>query len=58
MVQNYIRGMVHPSCKVLNGTFAELIHSEDVVVDVRDAVDVVLEHIDAEGMTDFCVGDT
>lgn len=55
MVQNYICGMVHPSCQVLNGAFAKLIHSEDVVVDVGDSINVVLKDIDAEGVIELCV---
>lgn len=54
MVQNNIRGVVHSSCQVLNGAFAEFIHPEDVVVYVGDAIDVVFKHIDAEGMMEFC----
>lgn len=34
---------------------AKFIHSEDVVVDVGDAVDVVLKDIDAERVLEFCV---
>lgn len=55
VIQNYICGVVHAGCQVLNGTFAKFIHSEDVVVDVGDPVDVVFEHVNAEGMVDFCV---
>lgn len=54
VVQNYICGVVHSSCQVLNRAFAKLIHSEDVVVDVGDAVDVVLKDIDAEGVMEHC----
>lgn len=50
VVQSYICGVVHSSCQVLNGAFAKLIHSEDVVVAVGDAIDVVLKDIDAEGV--------
>lgn len=54
MVQDYIRGVVHSSRQVLNGAFAELIHPEDVVVDVRDAINEVLEDVNAEGLMDPC----
>lgn len=53
VVQSYICGVVHSSCQVLNGAFAKLIHSEDVVVNVGDAVNVVLKDIDAEGMVEL-----
>lgn len=56
VIQGYIRGVVYSSCQVLNGAFAKLIHSEDVVVDVRDPVDVVLKHVDAEGLMELCAG--
>lgn len=55
MVQDDVSGVVHSDGQVLDGTFAELVHSEDVVVHVRDAVDVVLEDIDAEGVTQLWV---
>lgn len=55
MVQNDIRGVVHSDCQVLNRASAKLIHAEDVVVDVCDAVDVVFEDIDAEGMMQLCI---
>lgn len=55
MVQNYICGMVHSSCQILNGTFAKFIHSEDIVVDVGDTVDIVLKHVNAEGLMEVCV---
>lgn len=55
MVQNYIRGMVHSNCQVLNRAFTKLIHSEDVVVDVGNAIDVVFKDIDAEGVMELCV---
>lgn len=55
VVQNYVRGVVHSSCQVLDGAFAKLIDSEDVVVDVGDAVDVVLKDVYAEGLMELCV---
>lgn len=55
MVQDNVSGVVHSDGQVLNWTFAEFVHSEDVVVDVRDAVDVVLEDVDAEGVTQLWV---
>lgn len=47
--------MVQSGRQVLNGAFAKLIHSEDLVVNVGDAVDVVLKDIDAEGLVELCV---
>lgn len=58
MVQNYICGVIHPRCQVLDRAFAELIHPEHVVVDVGDAVDVVLKDVDTEGLTELCGEDT
>lgn len=55
MMQDDVCGVVHSDGQVLDGAFAELVHSEDVVVDVCDAVDVVLEDVDAEGMTQLWV---
>lgn len=54
VVQNYICGVVHPSCQVLDRAFAELVHPEHVVVDVGDAVDVVFKDVDAEGLMELC----
>lgn len=50
-MQDDVGGVVHAHRQVLDGAFAKLVHSEDVVVDVGDAVDVVLEDVDAEGVT-------
>lgn len=55
MVQNYISGVVHSSCQVLNRAFAKLIYSEDIVVDIGDAIDVVFKDVDAEGVMELCV---
>lgn len=54
MVQNYICGVIHPGCQVLDRAFAEFIHPEHVVVDVGDAVDVVFEDVDTEGLMELC----
>lgn len=54
MVQHQIRGMVHPIRQVLNRSHPELIHSEDGVGHVGDAVDVVLEYVNAERMIKLC----
>lgn len=54
MVQNYISGVVHSSGQVLNRAFSKLIYSENVVVDVGDAIDVVFKDIDAEGVMELC----
>lgn len=55
MMQDDVGGVVHSNCQVLDGAFAKLVHSEDVVVDVCHAVDVVLEDVDAEGVTQLWV---
>lgn len=51
MVQDDVCGVVHSDGQVLDGAVAKLVHSENVVVHVRDAIDVVLEDVDAEGVT-------
>lgn len=50
MLQDQIGGVVHSSCQVLHGAFTEFIYSEDLIVPVGDAVDGVLEDVDAEWM--------
>lgn len=51
MVQDHIRGVAQAPCQVDQGAVSKLVDLEDTVVDVSDAIDVVLEHIDAEGVT-------
>lgn len=55
MLQDDVCGVVHSDGQVLDGAFAKLVHSEDVVVHVCDAVDVVLEDVNAEGVTQLWV---
>lgn len=50
MVEDDVSGVVDASGEVLHGAFAELVDPEDDVVDVSDAVDVVLKDVDAERM--------
>lgn len=51
MVQDHIGGMAQAPSQVNQGAVSKLVDLEDTVVDVSDAVDVVLEHINAEGVT-------
>lgn len=50
VVEDDVSGVVDASGEVLHGAFAELVDPEDDVVDVSDAVDVVLKDVDAERM--------
>ena len=43
-----VSGVVDACGQVLHGALAKLVHSEDKVVDVGHAVDVVLKHVNAE----------
>lgn len=51
MVQDHIKGVAQAPCQVDQGAVSKLVDLEDTVVDVSDAIDVVLEHVDAEGVT-------
>lgn len=51
MVQDHIRGVAQAPCQVDQGAVSKLVDLEDTVVDVSDAIDVVLEHVNAEGVT-------
>lgn len=55
MIQGDICGVIYSGCQVLDGAFAKFVHPEDVIVDVGDAIDVVLKHIDAEGLMELWV---
>ena len=56
VVQHDVGGVVHARGQILHGPLAELVHPEDKVVDVGDAVDVVLEDVYAEGEVEVCGG--
>lgn len=51
MVQDHIRGMAQTPSQVDQGAVSKLVDLEDTIIDVSDSIDVVLKHIDAEGVT-------
>lgn len=51
VVEDYIRGMTQAPSKVNQGAVSKLVDLEDTIIDVSDSVDVVLKHINAEGVT-------
>lgn len=51
MVEHHIRGVAQAPRQVDQGAVSKLVDLEDTVIDVSDTVDIVLKHIDAEGVT-------
>lgn len=51
MVEHHIRGVAQAPSQVDQGAVSKLVDLEDTVIDVGDTVDIVLKHIDAEGVT-------
>lgn len=51
MVKHHIRGVAQASSQVDQGAVSKLVDLEDTVIDVSDTIDIVLKHIDAEGVT-------
>lgn len=51
VVQDHVRGMVQAPCQVDQGAVSKLMDLEDTIIDVGDAIDVILKNIDAEGVT-------
>lgn len=51
MVQDHIRGVAQGPSQVDQGAVSKLVDLEDTIVDVGDAVNVVLKHINTEGMS-------
>jgi hypothetical protein len=51
MVQDHIRGMAQAPCQVDQWTVPKLMDFEDTIIDVGDAIDVILKDINAEGVT-------
>lgn len=54
VVQDHIRGVAQTACQVDQGTVSKLMDLEDTVIDVGDAIDIILKDIDAEGVTQAC----
>lgn len=50
--------MVDGRGEVLHGPLAKFVHPEHKVIHVGDAVDIVLEDVDAEGVVEVCRGET
>lgn len=50
VVKDYVRGVVDACGEILHFAFAKLVHSEDNVVDIGDAIYVVLKYVYAEWM--------
>lgn len=51
MVQDHIGGVAQAPCQVDQGAVSKLMDLEDTIINVGDAIDVILEDIDAEGVT-------
>lgn len=50
VVQDHVRGMAQAPGQVDQGAVSKLMDLEDTIIDVGDAVDVILKDIDAEGV--------
>lgn len=51
MVQDHIRGVAQATCQVDQRAVSKLMDLEDTIIDVGDAIDVILEDINTEGVT-------
>lgn len=51
VVQDHIGGMAQAPSQVDQGAVPELMDLEDTIIDVGDAIDVILKDINAEGVT-------
>lgn len=51
VVQDHIRRVAQAPRQVDQGAVSELMDLEDTIVNVGDAIDVILKDIDAEGVT-------
>lgn len=51
VVQDHIGGVAQAPSQVDQGAMSELMDLEDTIIDVGDAIDVILEDINAEGVT-------
>lgn len=52
VVQHHVGGMAQAPCQVDQGAVSKLMDLEDTIIDVGDAIDVILKDIDAEGVTE------
>lgn len=44
--------MAQAPSQVDQGAVSKLVDLEDTIIDVSDAIDVILKHVDAEGVTE------
>lgn len=51
MVEDHVGGVAQAPSQVDQGAVSKLVDLEDAVIDVSDTINVVFEHIDAEGVT-------
>ena len=51
VVQDHIRGVAQAPSQVDQRTMSKFMDLEDTIIDVGDAIDVILKDIDAEGVT-------
>ena len=51
VVQDHIGGVAQAPCQVDQGAVSKLMNLEDTIINVGDAVDVILKDVDAEGVT-------
>lgn len=56
VVQDHIRGVAQAPRQVDQRAMSKLMDLEDTIIDVGDAIDVILKDIDAEGVTEACGG--
>lgn len=56
VVEDYIRSVVDACGEILRCAFAKLVHPEDNVIDVGDAVYVVLKYVYAERVEQIWTG--
>lgn len=52
MVKDHVRGVAQAPSQVDQGAVSELVDLEDTIIDVSDTVDVILKHVDAEGVSE------
>lgn len=51
VVQDHVRGVAQAPRQVDQGAVSKLMDLEDTIINVGDAIDVILKDIDAEGVT-------
>lgn len=51
VVQDHVRGVAQAPCQVDQGAVSKLMDLEDTIINVGNAIDVILKDINAEGVT-------